>query len=221
MSLTLDEVVRTAVRLLDEVGLEQLTLRRLALELGISAPTLYWHVKDKRALLDLMAEAMAGEHRGPTRPAHGQPWWEWLSESTFSQYRALVSHRDAARVLAGNRPTERSLPVIDEVMGSLVEAGFPPAEALESILTLGHFVIGSALEYQAEAARSAAAEPDRATLAHLFTEDKLPNLTAAARTRTAPDPDRTFKYGLGLLIAGLRARHAELTAARESSHVGG
>jgi len=209
VALTRDELVRTAVRLLDEVGLEQLTLRRLAGELGVSAPTLYWHVKDKRALLDLVAEAIAGEDRHSVRPAHGQPWWEWLSESAWIQYRALVNHRDAARVVAGNRPTEESLPAIDQVIGSLVEVGFPPGEALESILTIGHFIIGSALEHQAEAARGAAAEQDLATAARLFTAENLPNLAAAARTRGRPNPDATFRYGLDLIIAGLRARHAE------------
>lgn len=212
MALTRDELVRTAVRLLDEVGLEQLTLRRLAGELGVAAPTLYWHVKDKRALLDLVAEAIAGGNRQSVRPAHGQPWWEWLGETACVQYRALVNHRDAARVVAGNRPTEESLPAIDQVVGSLVEVGFPPAEALESILTIGHFIIGSALEYQAEAARGAATEQDLATAARLLTAEHLPNLAAAVRTTERPNPDATFRYGLGLIIAGLRARHAELVA---------
>jgi TetR/AcrR family tetracycline transcriptional repressor len=214
VALTREELVRTAVRVLDEVGLEQLTLRRLAGELGVSAPTLYWHVKDKRALLDLVAEAIVGQDRYPPRPAPGQPWWEWLSESAVTQYRALVGHRDAARVLAGNRPTEESLPAIDQVVGSLVEVGFPAGEALEAILTVGHFVIGSALEYQAEAARGGVADHHAAIALRLRDVERLPHLNAAARSRTAPDPDRTFQYGLGLIIAGLRTRHAELTGAR-------
>lgn len=213
MALTRDDVVRTAVRLLDEVGLDGLTLRRLAGELGVSAPTLYWHVRDKRELLDLMSEAIIGERQAALRPAKGQPWWEWLSAAAWAQYTALVGHRDAALVVAGNRPTEASLPAVEQVVGSLVEVGFPPAEALETILTVGHFVIGSAMEYQAEAARGAATERDAALAIRLRAAEDLPNLVAAARSRPVPDPDATFRHGLGLIVAGLRARHAELVGA--------
>ncbi len=211
MALTRDQVVQAAVDLLDEVGLDGLTLRRLAAELGVSAPTLYWHVKDKRALLDLVAEAIVAEDRPASRPAHGQPWWEWLADSARAQYRALVRHRDAALVVAGNRPTEASLPAIEQVLGSLVELGFPPDEALESILAVGHFVIGSAVEYQAEAAREAVTECEGVAATRV--RDDLPHLIAAARSRGGPDPEATFRHGLDLLIAGLRERHRELTGA--------
>jgi TetR/AcrR family transcriptional regulator, tetracycline repressor protein len=210
VAITRDDVVRTAVRLLDEVGLEGLTLRRLGCELGVSAPTLYWHVRDKRALLDLVAEAITAEHRSSIRPARGQPWWEWLSEGAWGQYRALTGHRDAALVVAGNRPTDAALPAIEQVITSLVEVGFPPREALEAILTIGHFVLGTALEHQAEAARGATTEIDATLAIRMRDAAELPNLVAASRIGP-PDPDSTFHYGLTLIVAGLRARHAELT----------
>jgi TetR/AcrR family tetracycline transcriptional repressor len=213
MALTRDHVVQAAVSLLDDVGLEGLTLRRLASELGVSAPTLYWHVKDKRALLDLVAEAIVTENGPAAHPAHGQPWWEWLGESARAQYRALVNHRDAGLVVAGNRPTEASLPVIEQVLGSLVEVGFPPDEAFDSILAVGHFVIGSAVEYQAEAAREAGAECEGELPTRIRHAEHLPHLVAAARSRCGPDPEATFRHGLNLLIAGLRQRHRELTGA--------
>lgn len=211
VAITQEDVVRTAVRLLDEVGLEGLTLRRLGCELGVSAPTLYWHVRDKRALLDLVADAIVAEHRPAIRPAPGQPWWEWLSDCFWAQYRALVSHRDAALVVAGNRPTDGGLPAIEQVIASLVEVGFPPREALEVILTIGHFVLGAAVEYQAEAARGAATETDAALAIRMRNTAELPNLVAAARIGP-PDPDSTFQYGLALIVTGLRARHTELTS---------
>ncbi|PZS39691.1 MAG: hypothetical protein DLM62_06920, partial [Pseudonocardiales bacterium] len=134
MTLNQDGVVRAAVHLLDDVGLEGLTLRRLAADLGVSAPTLYWHVKDKRTLLDLVAEAIMAPHRTAVRPAHGQPWWEWLSESAWAQYRALVGHRDAALVLAGNRPTEASLPAIEQVVGPITKC---PTVRIETSASAG------------------------------------------------------------------------------------
>lgn len=209
MALTQGDVVQAAVRLLDDVGLEGLTLRRLAAELGVCAPTLYWHVKDKRTLLDLVAEAIVAKHRAAVRPKLGQPWWEWLRDSAWAQYRALVSHRDGALVLAGNRPTEASLPAAEQVIGSLVDIGFPPAEALVSILTIGNFVIGSAVEHQAESARAAVTGCDTALAIRIREAGDLPNLHAAAEP--GADPDAVFRHGLGLILAGLRARHEELT----------
>jgi TetR/AcrR family transcriptional regulator, tetracycline repressor protein len=213
MALTQDDVVQAAVRLLDDVGLEGLTLRRLAAELGVCAPTLYWHVKDKRTLLDLVAEAIVAKHRTAVRPAPGQPWWEWLNESAWAHYHALVSHRDGALVLAGNRPTEASLPAVEQVLGSLIDVGFPPAEALVSLLTIGNFVMGSAVEYQAEIARATATDRDAALAIRVREAEDLPNLHAAASThQPGADPDAVFRHGLDLILTGLRARHHELTS---------
>src|SRR5215218_1660286 len=159
MALTQQQVVRRAVDLMAEVGLEALTLRRLATELGVSAPTLYWHVRNKRQLLDLMAEALVERAGRSTAPAPGQPWWDWLAEEARLMWRALTSHRDAALVVAGNRPTDTALPGIEQVMASLVTVGFPPAEALRMILSISNYVIGCAVERQAEAARDPEPEP--------------------------------------------------------------
>src|ERR671932_1217928 len=153
MALTREEIVRTAIALLDEVGLDGLTLRRLATELGVSAPTLYWHVRHKRELLDLMVEQMLDLERRSGSPRHGQPWWEWLTEQAWVQWEGLVAHRDAALVAAGNRPTPRSLPLIEERLATLVTVGFPPGEALTALLGIAHYVIGCAVEHQAAAAR--------------------------------------------------------------------
>ena len=210
MALTQEQVVRRAVELMAEAGLEALTLRRLATDLGVSAPTLYWHVRNKRQLLDLMAEALVAGAGHSATPAPGQPWWEWLAERARRQWRALTSHRDAALVVAGNRPTETALPGIEQILASLVAVGFPPDEALRIILSIGNYVIGCAVEHQAEAAR----EPDPERDARLLERaEGLPNLRAAMAAVDRPGPaagDAGFEHGLALLIAGAQARHAEL-----------
>jgi TetR/AcrR family transcriptional regulator, tetracycline repressor protein len=211
VALTQEQVVRGAVDLLARAGLEALTLRRLATELGVSAPTLYWHVRDKRQLLDLVAEALVARAGRSPSPAHGQPWWDWLAEQARLQWRVLTSHRDAALVIAGNRPTGTSLPGVEQMLGSLIVVGFPPAEALRTILSIGNYVIGCAVEYQAEAARDP--ERDARLLRELRESGDLPNLQAALAAGAGPDPGAGFEHGLGLLLAGIRARHAELLEA--------
>jgi TetR/AcrR family tetracycline transcriptional repressor len=213
MALTQQQVVKRAVDLMAKAGLEALTLRRLATELGVSAPTLYWHVRNKRELLDLMAEALVAQSGRSTCPARGQPWWEWLAERARLQFRALISHRDAALVVAGNRPTEATLPDVEEVLGSLVAVGFPAPEALRVILSIGNYVIGCAVERQAEEARSADPQRDARLLEQV---EALPNLRAAVAGLDGAGPsagDAGFEYGLGLLIDGARARHAALLSA--------
>lgn len=221
MAITRDDVIQTAIQLLQEVGLDGLTLRRLATELGISAPTLYWHVRDKRELLDLMAEEMIRAQRAkdPPLPAH-LSWDEVIAESIRRQYRAIINYRDGARVIAGNRPTDAALPMIEAFLARWVEAGFAPDEALATILTLGDFVAGSALEYQSEQERRREQSPE--TLAAIWKKmEPFPMLHAAATRRAqhrrAMGASDSFEHGLSLMMAGLRARHIQLQAEKQKA----
>jgi TetR/AcrR family transcriptional regulator, tetracycline repressor protein len=230
VGVTQRQVVDTAVRLLDEVGLEGLTLRRLAAELDVQAPALYWHVRSKRELLDLMAEAIIeAAVPVPLRfPAPGQPWWEWLTERTRAAWQGLLAHRDSALVVAGNRPTGAAFGQIDRLIGSLVSYGFPPDEAMRAIITLGSYATGCALEVQAAANRSPEdVEHDRVLFARMVDADMYPALAGAVVVMRAEllGKDQTFEhelfeYGLALVIDGLRARHARLTGLAEQDPSG-
>jgi TetR/AcrR family tetracycline transcriptional repressor len=226
MAVTRDDVVHTAIQLLQEVGLDGLTLRRLATELGISAPTLYWHVKDKRELLDLMSEElvmMAREMMPPFPP--DLPWDEKIAEGMRRQYAAIIAYRDGARVVAGNRPTEASLPQIEQFLKTWVEAGFHPSEALAYILTFGDFITGSALEYQAEMERRRLQPADQSASELWKKMEAYPTLHAASKARGAGHEaavksgqrPSSFERGLRLLMGGLRARRAEIMAEKQKA----
>ena len=206
MALTRDAVVDAAVDLLGEVGLEGLSLRRLARELGVSAPTLYWHVADKRTLLDHVADRLLADQWRAPGPAEGQPWWEWLHERALAQYRALVAHRDAALVVAGNRPTEESMPAVESTLGVLVAGGLSHRDAFWTLLAIGHFVIGSALEYHAEHDRARAGTPAAHGGRDPATHPHLARLTAELGDASGEAHEDVVRHGLDLLIAGLRAR---------------
>src|SRR4051812_8864236 len=80
MALQRETVVREALALLDEVGLEGLTMRRLAARLGVQNPALYWHFKNKQALLNLMAATLLADARAAHDPAtHGADWAAFLT----------------------------------------------------------------------------------------------------------------------------------------------
>ena len=202
MALTRGEIVDAAVALIDESGLQGLTLRSLASRLGVSAPTLYWHVKDKRHLLDLVAQYVVGGFRTPgtEEPAPGQPVWDWLADRARDQRAALLAHRDSALVVAGNRPTGDAMPAIERTLRVLVGAGCGPGEAVRVLTALGSFVIGDALETQTAQARPDGVEhtPGSAD------PDAYPTL-AAAFADVGGDEER-FEEGLALLVDGLRTR---------------
>lgn len=208
---TREAIVDAALALLAEGGLDTVSFRRIAARLGVSGPTLYWHVENKRQLMDLMAEELVRRAgRGPAEPAHGQPWWEWLRAHAQHMFSALIATRDAPRVLAGNRPSGDSFPEIERTLWVLVSAGLTPGQAQMTLFAIGAYVIGSATEWQAEAERSnALPDPDDAALDELRAGVLAgqPLLLAAIQDLLRRPHEATFEFGLDLLIQGLRARY--------------
>jgi TetR/AcrR family tetracycline transcriptional repressor len=190
------------------------SFRRIAARLGVSGPTLYWHVDSKRRLMDLMAEELV--RRGGTaytEPEPGQPWEEWLRADARRMFRALIATRDAPRVLAGNRPSPESFAGIERVLRVLVDAGLTPGQAQQTLFAIGAYVIGSATEWQAEAERAKEQplppgddEDANAQRARVLADK--PVLVAAIEERLTSPHDAAFEFGLDLLIEGLRWRFA-------------
>jgi TetR/AcrR family tetracycline transcriptional repressor len=207
-----DAVVEAALGLLAEGGLDAVSFRRIARVLGVSGPTLYWHVENKRQLMDLMAEELVRRSgRAYAGPDPGQPWWEWLQDDARRMFHALIATRDAPRILAGNRPSPESFPEIERVLGVLVDAGMTPGEAQQTLFAIGAYVIGSATEWQAEAERATVQPlPDPADdRINAFRAQALadqPLLLAAIGERLEGRDTAAFEFGLELLVDGLRAR---------------
>ncbi|GIH66703.1 TetR family transcriptional regulator [Microbispora siamensis] len=203
VALERDTIVRTAIRLLDEVGLEKLTLRRLAAELGVQAPALYWHFRNKQELLDEMAEAISAQE--PLRPlAEGESWEEWLAEWCRGQRRAFKSHRDTARLTAGTHPGTATLQTVETILESLQRAGFTRTDAMWGLGTLASFLGGFVLEEQAD--------QERGTKDPALFEEALeslapyPNVRAVMAETGGPQTDASFEYGIALILSGMRAR---------------
>ena len=209
-----ESVVRAALALLADGGLESVSFRRIAKALGVSGPTLYWHVENKRQLMDLMAEELVRRTGSAyAGPAHGQPWWDWLRADAQRMFDALIATRDAPRVLAGNRPSPDAFTDIERVLGVLVDAGMTPGDAQQALFAIGAYVIGSATEWQAEADRAMAQPLPDPSDEHLNTlrAEALggqPLLLQAMTERLARPHSSSFAFGLDLLIDGLRARYA-------------
>jgi TetR/AcrR family transcriptional regulator, tetracycline repressor protein len=196
-------VARAALKLLDEVGLEMLTVRRLAAELGVQSPALYWHFRNKQELLDEMSRLLLEPDMGG--PHQGESWQQWLTRRAHTYRRMLLSHRDGARLIASAHPGMTIARKFEAELQLLIGYGFTPAQALHTISTLSFYTTGFVLEEQASLQRQARTTPeDLATLAA-----EAPTVMAAVRESGAPTSDHAFAYGLRLIIHGTTAALAD------------
>ncbi len=152
-------IIQTALVLLDKVGIDALSTRRLAAELGIKSASLYWHFKDKNELLNEMSGAMFEECL--QRPNVDDPnfdWETWLADGARGIRRTALSRRDGAQVMARRRPMSPNGKVpFENNVKTLMRSGLTDIEARLTMQTLRRYAIGAALQEQAtsEATRAA------------------------------------------------------------------
>ncbi|MFE5490176.1 TetR/AcrR family transcriptional regulator C-terminal domain-containing protein [Streptomyces virginiae] len=201
------QAVDTALRLLNDVGLDGLTLRAIAKELDVQAPALYWHFKNKQELLDEMATEMyrrmvAGQHIPPDAT-----WQERLTVANTGLRAALLGYRDGAKVYSGSRFTGTEHAVqMEENLRAFVEAGFELGQAVRALTTSYFFTLGFVTEEQGveplPGDRREGYDPDeRAARMADFP------LAAAAGADLFQDFSAGFEESLRLLVAGIEARY--------------
>lgn len=191
MRLSRETVLDGAFTILDRYGLGDLTMRRLAGELGVQAGGLYWHFANKQTLLAAMADRIAtGSEAAADDVAHAEDAGQWQDQlSTHcSDFRdALLAHRDGAElVAAGYALHPGSGEPLESMIKILERTGLAATPSRAAAAALTHFVLGHAAEVQAhDQLRQAGALP-------------------AERERD-PDHDNAFTVGLQIFIDGLAA----------------
>jgi AcrR family transcriptional regulator len=212
--ITREEIVDAALRLLDAEGLEGLSMRRLAEELGTGASSLYWHVGSKDGLLDLVFDEVIGEQKVPEPDP--ERWQEQLKEIAHSMRATILRHRDIVRISIGRIPmgpnaleySERVLAVLRAggVPDQLAVLGFHLLTAVINGFTLDETGAGDAAPID-QATMDAGAEMARDYLASLPV-DRFPNLVAVADHFTVSDPDVRFNLLIDLFVEGVAQRAA-------------
>jgi AcrR family transcriptional regulator len=201
------KVADTALRLLNEVGLDGLTLRTIARELDVKAPALYWHFKDKQALLDEMATEMYRRMAAGIPLDAADTWQERLLKFTRGLRDALLGYRDGARVFSGSRFTGIAhAEQMEDTLRLFTDAGFTLAGAVRAISTAHLFTLGFVTEEQGvkplpDERREGYDIEERARMMAAYP------LTAAAGAEIFEDYDRHFEEGLALVIAGIGTRY--------------
>jgi TetR/AcrR family tetracycline transcriptional repressor len=201
--LTKAAIVQAALGLLDEAGMDGLTVRALASRLGVQAPALYWHVRSKQALLDEMAtqiwrqigDVMAG------LPAN-LPWREVLRTYAATVRQELLGHRDGAKAFSGTTLTDPDVVRRQEgTFANLIRQGFSLPEATRALVLLHDFVIGFCVEEQT-VIQAAAAGDERYSLARraeMIGPDAAP-LAVEAGSVIFGEPDSRFAGLVELLL---------------------
>ncbi|KAF1005237.1 MAG: Tetracycline repressor protein class A [Luteibacter sp.] len=195
--LSKDDVLSGALVLLDDIGIDALTTRRLAEYLGVRSPSLYWHFPSKEALLEAMAERIGREHHDSPPPTSGTDWRTWFLANALSFRRSLLAYRDGARLHAGTRPRPGDFSGIEAKMVFLRAAGFEAEEAVRLMMATGRFVVGWVLEEQAEPTRVVSADMPDAT--------NHPLLSAGWVSVSEADPEEAFTSAVTLLVDGAEA----------------
>jgi AcrR family transcriptional regulator len=138
--LTRERVLRAAVALADGIGIEALSMRKLAQELGVVPMALYKHVANKEQLLDGMVDVVVGEI---DPPAPGADWKSAVRQRVLSARRALLAHPWAARVIQSRSgPTPVVLAYMDSVIGIFRTGGFSVDLTHHVMHALGSRMIG-------------------------------------------------------------------------------
>jgi AcrR family transcriptional regulator len=138
--LSRDRVLRAAVALADEVGVESLSMRRLAQELGVVPMALYKHVANKEELLDGMVDVVVGEIH-PT--VHGADWKSAVRQRILSARRALLRHPWASQVMESRTaPTPVVLEYMDSMIGMFRVGGFSVDLTHHAMHTMGSRILG-------------------------------------------------------------------------------
>lgn len=205
--LSRERVLRTAVAVADERGTEELTMRKLAKELGVEAMSLYNHVANKGDLLDGMIDLVFAEIEPP---AAGGDWKAELRKRAVSTREALLRHRWAVGQMEGRGSHGPSnLKVHDAVLGCLRAAGFSIEMTVHAMSVQDAYVYGFALQQtdmtpQTTDDFAAVARQQMVDYADALADyPHLVEVVGGHVAKAGYDYEGEFLFGLDLILDGL------------------
>lgn len=201
--LSRERIVSEAVALLDDEGIDRLTMRRLAERLGTGSTTLYWHVKTKDDVLDLALDTVFGQAQLPDAPSG-----DWRTDVTtlVGEWRAAILRHPwtaslLGRPLMGPNVLERT----EFLHAALVRAALTGPELTAAAYGVANYVIGSTMMQTAWQGRDEAAARQAADDHLRQRSDRYPTLAEHGHV-SGNDWDATFTHGLSYLLDGIAAR---------------
>jgi AcrR family transcriptional regulator len=212
--------VEAALRVLDREGMDALSMRKVGEELGTGAASLYWHVRNKDELLQLVYEAVVAELSLP--PPDPSRWNEQLRDLGLQLRAVMHQHRDVARISLGRIPAGPTLARMTEWLFEVLRpAGVPD----QVIAYVGNFValyVGAyAFEESLGLASPTGEDLPPEQVVQMFRDyvaslpmDRFPQTKGAIDLLFGPDGEERFEFGLDLMIRGIETYIARAREAR-------
>ena len=218
------QIVRAAIDLIDEEGIDALSMRKLAARLGVGVMSLYWHVDRKDDLLELVGDAIFGEMTLPDEPTG-----DWRADLTLValESRAIFSRHPWLLQTVGSLPHygPNFLQHAEFSFGSLALAGIAPETMALVVSAVDSFVFGSLLTRIAEARADRSHGPPMELVLSQF-QSALERGSFPALQRMMGQfegwvddtelEERNFRFGLECLLDGIAARLTTPPGAQES-----
>jgi AcrR family transcriptional regulator len=207
-----DAIVDAAIALLDRDGLDALSMRSLAEQLGTGAASLYWHVGSKDGLLDLVLDRLIGEVAIPD--ADPERWQEQVREVARNQRAVSLRHPYVVRISIGRIPMgPNAIRLSERTLAIMRAGGLPPQLAVQGHLLLISTINGFTLD-ETGVGDPPGARPDDAPSPEEAAEmasgylrslppAHFPNLVELADEYTLVDDDARFDLLIGIFVDGL------------------
>lgn len=199
-ALTRERIAETAVQMLDEKGLDGLTMRGLAEAMGSGVMSLYWHVANKEAVLDLALDSVL-EYRAPH--VEGQDWRGEVLDMLVDWRATMLRHPWSASLLPRRALGPNILVRLERLSQCLAMGGVAETDVNAAIWSLWNYVMGATVTR----ASFGPSDEDRAA-----SQQRLAELAALypaierSRLLLDNDWDGTFRRGLGFLLDGIAPR---------------
>jgi len=208
-----DRVLRTAVALADEAGVDAVSMRKLAQRLGVVPMALYKHVANKDELLDGMVDAVVAEIDPPDARLG---WQVAVRRRILSAREVLLRHPWARRVMESKTaPTPVVLAYMDSTIAMFLAGGLSVDLTHHVMHALGSRIFGFTQELYDNAPST---DPDLQAAMARHLADTYPNIVAIATSRphdpgtvvgSGCDDQFEFEFGLDLLLAGVERLHRQ------------
>jgi AcrR family transcriptional regulator len=201
-----ERVLRAAVTLADEQGIESLTMRELGLRLGVEAMSLYNHVANKDDILDGMVDLVVGEI---DLPPDTVGWREAMRRRAISAQAVFASHPWASALIDSRTSSGPArLHYFDWMLGTLRRAGFTVEGTARAVSVLGSYIYGFGRQ-EINISPGPGVAPGEVAEAFLqaIPADEYPNLREMVveyAMKAGHDERADFEFGLGLILDGLQ-----------------
>ena len=204
--LTRERVIDAAITVMDSEGLDSVTMRRVAREVGVEAMSLYNHVHDKDDLLQGVCERIMASYEFPDGY---DDWVDRAKAGARSWRRLLQAHPDLLRLFAemhGPAPSSpESLRPTEFALTMFREAGLADRDVVQAFHAFGGYIQGFVMME----AGSIKERHEDAFMGAEIPEEAFPTLAAVSHHWADCDPDEQFEFGLDLLLDGLERLRAE------------